>query len=81
MQPTSPSLDELLAAIRALQFQSDQEITRLLEQNAELLEALKAVLYDRELDFCGAGVMRMAQAAIANAERKPSTPDGERVGS
>jgi hypothetical protein len=37
LQPNLASLDELLAAIRALQFQADQEIARLLEQNAELL--------------------------------------------
>jgi hypothetical protein len=41
VQPTLATLDELLAAIRALQFQSDHEIDRLLKQNKELLAALR----------------------------------------
>lgn len=40
LQPSLVSLDEVLAAIRAMRFQADQEITRLLEENAELLTQL-----------------------------------------
>jgi hypothetical protein len=82
VQPNLASLDELLAAIRALQFQADQEIARLLEDNAELLAAIKNL--NRGECYCEMGVGNPlvtrhsqrcldAQAAIANAERKPTT--------
>jgi hypothetical protein len=78
LQPNLTSLDELLAAIRALQCQADQEIARLLERNAELLAAAeRAELAFRvpagTRPFDEVRALQMLRAAIANAKPKSST--------
>jgi hypothetical protein len=69
LQPNLNSLDELLAAIRALQCHADQEINRLLEQNAELLTALERI--DALPSSLAGDAWAIARKAIASA--KPNT--------